>query len=97
MDVEKIPRELKPDPHFVLWREETRNGKLTKIPVNAHTGKNAAVDRPNTWATFAVAVAALTRNGTGLKGMGFVLTKSCPYTVIDLDHCRDFETGIIEP
>jgi hypothetical protein len=29
--------------------------------------------------------------------MGVVLTKSGPYTVIDLDHCRDPETGIIEP
>lgn len=97
MDLEKIPQELKPDPHFVLWREETRSGKLTKIPVNAHTGENAAVDRPETWATFAGAVAALTRNGKGLRGMGFVLTKSGPYTVIDLDHCRDPESGIIEP
>ncbi len=97
MDLEKIPQELRPHPNFVLWREETRNGKLTKIPVNAHTGENAAVDRPETWATFAIALAALTQNGTGLKGMGFVLTKSGPYTVIDLDHCRDPETGIIEP
>ena len=83
-DFEKIPQELKPDPHFVLWREETRNGKLTKIPVNAHTGENAAVDRTETWATLAVAVAALARNGKGLRGMGFVLTKSGPYTVIRL-------------
>ena len=96
MDLEKIPQELKPNSHFVLWREETRNGKLTKIPVNAHNRK-AAVDRPDTWATFEVAVATLTRNGKGLRGMGFVLIKSGPFTVIDLDHCRDPETGIIEP
>jgi putative DNA primase/helicase len=48
MDLEKIPQELKTDSHFVLWREETRGGKPTKIPVNAHTGGNAAVDRPET-------------------------------------------------
>ncbi|MGA9820862.1 MAG: hypothetical protein WBQ36_04620 [Desulfobaccales bacterium] len=96
-DYENIPQDLRPHPNFVLWREEVRGDKLTKIPVNAHTGENAAVDRPETWATFAVALAALARNGVGLKGLGFVLTKSGPYTVIDLDHCRDPETEIIEP
>jgi len=94
-DLENIPQELRPHPNFVLWREETRNGKLTKIPVNAHTGENAAVDRPETWATFAAAIGAASQNGT--KGIGFVLTKAGPYTVIDLDKCRDPETGIIEP
>lgn len=94
MVIEKIPQELKSYPHFVLWREESRNGKLTKIPVNALTGENAAVDRPETWANFAAAISAVSQNG--YKGIGYVLTKECPYTVIDLDKCRDPETGEIE-
>jgi len=89
-----IPQELKDLANFVTWREEIRGGKSTKIPVNAHTGGNAAVDRPETWATFAAAIGGVARNGN--KGIGFVLTKAGPYSVVDLDGVRNPETGEIE-
>ena len=44
LNVEAIPPELKARPQWVAWREEVRNGKPTKIPVNVRTGGNAAVD-----------------------------------------------------
>jgi hypothetical protein len=95
MSLDRIPSELKALSRFVAWREETRDGKPTKIPVDAKTGHNAAVDRPETWANFGAALAAVNRNGN--RGIGFVLTEADPYTVIDLDKCRDPDTGTIEP
>jgi hypothetical protein len=92
--IEAIPQDLKDLSQWVGWREETRGGRPTKIPVNVHTGGNAAVDRPETWAAFAVAIGAASRNGN--KGIGFVLKKVGPYTVIDLDGVRNPETGEIE-
>ena len=47
-----IPQELKDRPQWVLWRYETRDGKPTKVPYSATTGRRAAVDTPATWATF---------------------------------------------
>jgi putative DNA primase/helicase len=89
-----IPDDLKVLPQFVAWREEFRDGKLAKVPVDAKTGHKAAVDRPDTWASFAVALAAVSWNGN--RGIGFVLTAADLYTVIDLDKCRNPETGEIE-
>lgn len=28
----QIPTELKNTPHWILWRQEERNGKMTKVP-----------------------------------------------------------------
>lgn len=92
--MDKIPSDLKLLDQWVAWREELREGKATKIPVNPHKGSNAAVDRPETWGAFSQAVAAVSRNGN--KGIGFVLTEATPFTVIDLDGVRDPATGEIE-
>jgi predicted P-loop ATPase len=84
--------ELADQPRWVCWRYEERKGKQTKIPVQPG-GRNAAVDKPRTWATLARCAAyaeatpgvgvGIVFNGDGLVG-------------IDLDGCRDAATGELD-
>ncbi len=88
-----IPDELRGRPQWVAWRWELRQDRWTKPPIDPHTGEYAAVDRPDTWASFGEARAA--QSVHKLPGVGFVLTPGDPYAVLDYDHCRDAETGAI--
>jgi len=97
---ERIPAELKPIGQWVAWRYELRldckTGELkpTKVPVDAKTGRNASSTNPRTWATFETAWSRHERDG--LDGVGFVLTRELGVVGIDIDHCRDPETGVID-
>jgi putative DNA primase/helicase len=89
---ENIPDELTERPQWVLWRLEERAGKLTKVPYT-NTGHRASSTDLLTWTTCATACAAYERGN--YDGVGFVLSSGDPYTGIDLDNCRDPETGMI--
>ena len=94
-----IPEELRRLNSWVNWRLEERNGKPTKPPINARTGKFAKVDDPRTWAPFSVAEAAYQKsraNGGKLAGIGLVIPKEAGITGLDFDKCRDPETGELE-
>lgn len=67
-----IPAELQAIPQWVCAR-------LDKVPVDPKTGITASVTNTATWGTFQQAVNA------GLQHIGFVLSDSDPYTIIDLD------------
>ncbi len=97
LDLEKIPSELKEYAQWVLWKSWERNNKRTKIPVNAKTGENASVSDPSTWSTFELVVTVLNSNQYESNGIGFVFTSTDPYIGVDLDNCRNLETGEIEP
>jgi hypothetical protein len=73
---------------------ETR-GKYTKKPVDPHTGGAGSSTNPATWASYKQAVLATRRYN--LDGIGFALTAGDPFTVIDLDACRNPDTGELEP
>lgn len=82
-------------PHFLCWRPEQRNGDWTKPPVNPHTGDYASSTDPTTWAPFDVAVRRAQAEGWGL---GFVFSATLnPFAGIDLDACRDPQTGLLVP
>ena len=83
-----LPDELKEFDQWVVWES-------TKIPINARIGNKAEVDNPSTWSTFEVVREAVLSGK--YKGVGFVLTEDDPYTIIDLDHVIDLETGEISP
>jgi putative DNA primase/helicase len=86
--------ELKARPQWVAWRiEQTADGKPTKVPYVATNGKHADSTDPATWAEFAIAARAY--KAAGHRGLGFVVTLDGPYCGVDLDHCRDPETGEI--
>jgi primase-polymerase (primpol)-like protein len=80
---------------WVCWRLEKRNGKLTKVPYNPHSGRLASSTDPSTWAPFEVALATWTASSR-YNGIGFVFSPCDPFVGVDLDHCRDAETGTID-
>ena len=41
-----VPEELLPYEQFVIWRMQSRNGKLAKVPHNPWTGYAASVGEP---------------------------------------------------
>ncbi|WP_267358705.1 MULTISPECIES: AAA family ATPase [unclassified Methylobacterium] len=89
-------RELKSRPEWVawdyFWKEKPR--KWDKPPVNARTGQFGSTSDPDTWAPYDVAARHAARNG--LPGVGFVLSKDGVVSGIDLDGCRDRETGKLQ-
>src|ERR1039458_4379992 len=90
---EAITEELRTLPRWVNWQYRKRKAKLTKVPLDPRTGKEASCDDTATWGTFEQALAALNRGK--VDGVGFQL--GSPYVGIDLDKCRVPETGVIEP
>jgi len=94
-DLSKVPRELVLRSQWVVWKAALRNGKSTKLPVNAMTGRLASIDNSTNWTDYAVAVRAVDR--FNCEGVGFVFTDSDPYSGIDLDDCRDPQTGEMQP
>ncbi len=91
----KIPAEMRDRPQWVCWRLEARDGKPTKIPFDAVTGKPASSTDPQTWHSFTEAVTAMERGG--YSGIGFVFSKDDPFAGIDLDHVRDPQTKAFAP
>src|SRR5580698_7764443 len=89
--LENVPTELIACQQFVVWRNEERDGKSTKVPYNARTGALAKSNDPSTWSTFAEAQSAFERGGWA--GIGFVFSPDDEFCGIDLDGCRDPETG----
>jgi putative DNA primase/helicase len=90
-----IPDELKKVPQWICWKLFQReNEKFSKMPINPHTGLEASTDKPRTWGTYQEAVNRFIADTT-LHGLGFVFTATDPYTGIDIDDCRDKDTGVI--
>jgi primase-polymerase (primpol)-like protein len=88
-----IPEALTVRNHWICWREERRNGKATKVPVDPATGGYASIRDPDTWDSFTAA-----RDGiedVDAEGIGYVFTKEDDFVGVDLDGCRDPETGEI--
>lgn len=94
MKFDKIPDELKTLRQWLLWKLEERDGRMTKVPYQPN-GRHANVTAPKTWNTFDICVRALQ---TGrFSGIGFVFAKGgASYAGVDLDKCRDPQTGVTE-
>ncbi len=95
--VENIPADLRSTPRWVLWKVEARSRRPAKVPKRV-TGTNARVSDPATWSTFDEVHDAYRDNPGTFSGVGFVFSADDALLGIDLDHCRDPETGeIAEP
>lgn len=87
MSYENIPEELKQLNQWILWREEIDDtGKPTKIPYRAIDGRRASVNNPIDWCDFAHSVFSIQRHNA--SGIGLVVTRSDPYTFVDLDNAN---------
>ena len=91
---ENIPEELRRRPQWLVWKLEERDSKPTKIPyIAGGVGKASSTDS-ETWRSFDEAVVAL-KTGR-YDGIGFAFSTGDPYAGIDLDDCRNPETGELE-
>ncbi|WP_147363296.1 hypothetical protein [Deinococcus sp. RM] len=79
----------------VSLEQNDPQSKPKKLPkyVNAGNLQNASVSNPSTWMRFDMAsqVMALQKS----DGVGFVLKQEDGLVIMDLDQCRDPETGLL--
>ena len=92
--VSVLPEQLRERDQWVCWREESRDGKPTKIPVTPGSGEFASSTDPTTWAS--VGTALEYADSREADGVGFVFTDDDPIVGVDLDDCRDPETGDVD-
>jgi hypothetical protein len=85
-----IPAALTDRPQWVLWKTITRKGEPTKVPFQLD-GSEAKSNDPTTWSSFAD-VSRHADQG-GCDGIGYVFSEDDDFVGIDLDGCRDPETG----
>ena len=91
--IENIPERLTERPQWVNWRLEERGGKATKVPYTPGTLRRASSTDLMTWRTFSEALAAYEAGEPPYDGIGFMFCSADPFAGIDLDKCRNPETG----
>ncbi|HEY8602192.1 MAG TPA: hypothetical protein VIL85_27450 [Thermomicrobiales bacterium] len=93
-NVSDFPPELVTDTvrNWTAYDLEPRDDGFAKMPINPHNGRRAKSNDPTTWGTFAEAHAFAKR-----RGMGVMLMLAPPLVGIDIDDCRDPETGELTP
>lgn len=84
---ENIPIGLRELDQWVLWRLITRDGIETKLPFQCD-GNSAKSNDKTTWDTF-----ENVSEMPGFSGIGFVFSEDDPFVGIDLDGCRNPESG----
>ena len=90
-----IPDEVRALPQFVVWAWEFRDHRWCKPPLRADGLGYAASNDARTWASCDEALAAYQRRN--LAGIGFAIASDDPFVFIDLDDCRDPQTGDVDP
>jgi putative DNA primase/helicase len=84
--LENIPDELKDLNQFVVWRNEERDGELTKVPYQpAAPERRAKSNDPATWSALEIAHGVFSCGPW--DGIGFVFSPDDPYSGIDFDGC----------
>jgi putative DNA primase/helicase len=81
----------------VCWRYEERDEKRTKVPYTPGTLRRASSTDLMTWRTFSEALGAYERSEPPYDGIGYVFCSADPFAGIDLDGCRNPETGEVAP
>lgn len=86
--LENLPRAFLPFNNWVVWKEEARHNKLTKIPYQATDSLlHAKATSPDTWNKLSAAVkkAYMIASPDNKSGVGFVITGETGLVCIDLD------------
>lgn len=81
---ENIPIELRELNHWCVFKFMERNGRITKVPLNAETGEFAKSNDETTWSSYDAALRGITE--LQADGLGFFFKK--PYFGIDIDDVR---------
>ena len=96
VNFENIPEELKKLDQWVVWRLELAKDRWTKVPYRAENPKQKASSTdPSSWASFDQARTAYEKGQ--IDGVGLVLSGVNGLVGLDLDKCRDPETGKLDP
>jgi len=94
VDFNAIPMDLKKIPRFLLWKYtligEEGEQRWAKTPYQPN-GKWASSTNPDTWTDFLTAQQAYETGN--FSGIGFVFTSDDNLVGIDIDDCRDIESG----
>ncbi|GAB3686560.1 hypothetical protein GCM10028857_18790 [Salinarchaeum chitinilyticum] len=94
IEVSSLPDRLVTHDQWVCWRTKDRDGKATKVPIDPEAGGFASSTDPDTWTDVEAALDHLVSGGG--NGLGFVFTEDDPLVGVDLDDCRNPETGAID-
>ena len=91
------PPELLAGKRFVAWRYEDRKGqaKPAKMPYSPNAPKGASSAAPADWTDFDTAMKYA--RVAGLDGVMRAFDPADGYVGVDLDNCRDPETGELTP
>jgi hypothetical protein len=106
-----IPEELRARPQWVAWWSVAGQGSVLrlpnggatkplnaqrkphKLPIDPRKGALASSTNPKTWGTFQQAFDAMRQ--WSLTGVGFVFSDADVYAGVDIDDCRNADTGEI--
>lgn len=93
-----IPKELRARPQWFCWKYKLRDkDQFSKVPINPRTGREGKPNDPTTCGTFDQAWTLYNNNDADINGVGFLFTPDEDFAGVDLDDCRDLETGTLEP
>lgn len=92
--IDGLPAMLTDLDQWICWKAEARDGKPTKVPINPQTGTYASTTDSETWASFDGAYGYAMEAECGL---GFVFSEEDGLVGVDLDGCRDAQTGQPDP
>lgn len=81
---------------WVCWRYEYRDDEWRKVPIDPATGTRASATDDSTWHTFQKAWDYHSHPDTDTDGVGYVFTDAGPIVGVDLDDCRDPDTGDLD-
>lgn len=90
-----IPSELKNLRRWVCWKQEEREGKLTKVPYSILNHTRASSVDPETWGSYEDALIGYHQKE--YDGIGFMFHEPDGYIGLDWDHVRDAATGEWDP
>jgi primase-polymerase (primpol)-like protein len=92
---EEIPFVLTALPQWIRWKWlwNAARGYWTKIPVSARSARNASTTDSNTWGESGEVISRL--GSDEVDGIGLIFAAADPFCGIDLDKCRNPETGSI--
>lgn len=97
----RIPQMMRDLPQWILWayRWKSDEKRWTKVPLNPCSSKHQAkTNDAKTWATWPQMVSVLkiaAERSDGVDGVGFVFREGGGIFGVDVDDCRDPDTGTL--